>query len=152
MRARTTMNSAILALLLGCSLVACNEDCPDVSDKAVAEVKEMSFAGVWKTSYGDVYFPKYEGNMVRGAFWSYPESNGQADNGRIIAEVDGKTMTGFWVEDTGNTRCNSERDGSYHWGPLHFNGNEDFSVISGAWGVCDEQPAGDDAAWVGTRD
>ena len=152
MLSKTTTTMPFLALLLGVSLVACNADCPDTPEKSAAKTLDLNFAGVWKTSYGDVYFPRYAGDTVRGAFWSYPESNGQADNGRIIAEVDGNTLTGFWIEDSGNTRCDSERDGSYHWGPVHFKSNEDFSVISGAWGVCEEQPAGDDAAWVGTRD
>ena len=99
-----------------------------------------------------MYFPKYKGNSVRGAFWSYPESNGKADNGRIIAEIDGSTLRGYWIEDSGDRPCDSERDGSYNWGPVHFEANEDFSVISGAWGFCEQQPEGDDAGWVGTRD
>lgn len=152
MPAENTIRTPFLALLLGFSQVACNADCPGSTENSPRSTAEPSFAGVWKTSYGDVYFPKYDGNTVRGAFWSYPESNGQADNGRIIAEIEGKTMTGFWIEDSGNTRCKSERDGSYHWGPVHFKADGAFNVISGAWGVCDEQPQGDDAAWVGNRD
>ena len=152
MPAESTMKTPFLALLLGCSLVACNADCPSSAENLPGTTAEPSFAGVWKTSYGDVYFPKYDGNVVRGAFWSYPESNGQADNGRIIAEVSGKTMTGFWIEDSGNTRCESERDGSYHWGPVNFKADANFDVISGAWGVCDEQPQGKRRCLVGTRD
>lgn len=139
-----------LATLLAFSLASCANDCPD--DAETTSESAHSFAGVWKTSYGDVYFPKHEGNGVRGAFWSYPESNGKADNGRIIAEIDGSTLRGYWVEDSGNTPCESERDGSQHWGPVHFEANEDFSTISGAWGFCELAPEGADAAWVGMRD
>jgi len=138
----------IMALLLAFSLTSCTTDCADVPSPAT----DLNYAGVWKTSYGDVYFPKYEGNEVRGAFWSYPESNGKADNGRILATVDGSTLTGYWVEDSGDSPCESMRDGSFNWGPVHFEANEDFGVISGAWGFCEQQPEGDDAGWVGVRD
>jgi hypothetical protein len=147
-----TLRTPTLFLLLAFSAISCTSDCPEAAPGAVAAKTAKSFAGVWKTSYGDVYFPKYEGNRVRGAFWSYPDSNGKADNGRIIAEIHGSTLTGYWIEDSGDTPCESERDGSYNWGPVHFEANEDFSVISGAWGFCEQQPEGDDAGWVGTRD
>jgi hypothetical protein len=141
-----------LAVLLAFSLSSCSQDCAGPAGGTGDSPARSSFAGVWKTSYGDVYFPKYAGNTVRGAFWSYPESNGKADNGRIIAEIDGATLTGYWVEDSGGTPCETERDGSVNWGPVHFEANADFSVISGAWGFCEQLPEGDDAAWVGTRD
>jgi hypothetical protein len=146
------LRTATLALLLAFGLLSCTWDGPDDATAGGAAESAQSFAGVWKTSYGDVYFPKYEGNRVRGAFWSYPDSNGKADNGRIIAEIDGSTLSGYWIEDSGNTPCESERDGSYNWGRVNFEANEDFSVISGAWGFCEQQPEGDDAGWVGTRD
>lgn len=137
-----------LLILITIGISSCSNDC--ACETPVSG--ESGFSGVWKTSYGDVYFPKFEGKTVRGAFWSYPESNGKADNGRILAEIDGASLTGYWVEDSGNTPCATERDGSLNWGPVHFEANADFSVISGAWGFCDQQPEGDDAGWVGIRD
>ncbi len=143
---------ATMAVLLICSLTSCGKNAdvaaPPSADLSVAK----NYSGVWKTSYGDVYFPKTTTKEVRGAFWSYPDSNGKADNGRIIATISGKRLDGYWVEDSGDTPCETERDGSYNWGPVHFEANEDFSVISGAWGFCDQLPEGDDAGWVGVRD
>ena len=147
-----TLRTSILALLLAFSLTSCSSDCPDDTVNTLEAESPRSYAGVWKTSYGDVYFPKYEGNRVRGAFWSYPDSNGKADNGRIIAELDGSTLKGYWIEDSGNTPCETQRDGSYNWGPVHFEADENFDVISGAWGFCEHQPEGEDAGWVGRRD
>jgi hypothetical protein len=152
MKITATPKTPTVALLLAFSLLSCTMDCPDEATAGAVAKSVKSFAGVWKTSYGDVYFPKYDGNRVRGAFWSYPDSNGKADNGRIIAVIDGTTLTGHWIEDSGNTPCEYERDGSYNWGPVHFEANEDFRVISGAWGFCEQQPEGNDAGWVGTRD
>lgn len=136
-----------IALVTACSS---RGDCPESA--AIVKSTPANFAGVWKTSYGDVYFPKYTSNEVRGAFWSYPDSNGKADNGRIIATVDAGKLNGYWVEDSGEQACATEKDGSLHWGPVTFETNDDFSVISGAWGFCDSPPEGDDAGWVGTRE
>ncbi len=145
--AKPTSWILVAVVLGGCTAAS---DCP----KVLQEIKPTtdSFAGVWKTSYGDVYFPRYTTQRVRGAFWSYPESNGKADNGRIIATVDGYKLVGYWVEDSGEQDCASEKDGSLNWGPVNFEANDDFTVISGAWGFCDKEPEGDDAGWVGTRD
>jgi len=139
--------TTVAALLGACGNV---NDCTESVESSMPT--PASFAGVWKTSYGDVYFPRYESGTVRGAFWSYPDSNGQADNGRIIATVDGPDLVGYWVEDSGEQPCTTEKDGSSNWGPVNFKANDDFTVISGAWGFCDDEPEGDDAGWVGTRD
>lgn len=121
-----------------------------------------SFEGVWESSYGHLFFtyrtsqaeiPSSDaGRGIRAAFWSYPDSNGMADNGRIIATVNGHTLSGYWVQDSGDNPCEEERDGSLYWGIVRFEANEDFSAIEGAWGLCGQEPAGDDIDWVLWRD
>ena len=138
--------------LLAINLTACGPGAKNAETEVSMPTPEANFSGVWKTSYGDIYFPRHESSEVRGAFWSYPESNGKADNGRIVATIDGNKLSGYWIEDSGTRPCDFERDGSLYWGPVRFEGNHDFSVISGAWGACENEPEGDDAAWVGNRD
>lgn len=145
--AKTAVWALVAILITACGKVS---NCTETGQPL--QPTSATFAGVWKTSYGDVYFPKYTSNEVRGAFWSYPESNGQADNGRIIATVDGRKLVGYWVEDSGERPCATEKDGSLHWGPVNFEANDHFTEIGGAWGFCDQEPEGDDAGWVGTRD
>ncbi|MBT5220315.1 MAG: hypothetical protein HOM16_12660 [Woeseia sp.] len=144
--------NSICLLALVVLLAACDQSSNPVSASSTENTTVGSYNGVWKTSYGDVYFPKYTSNDVRGAYWSYPESNGKADNGRILGSIDGDKLVGYWVEDSGESPCETEKDGSLFWGRVSFKANEDFSVISGGWGGCDNEPDGGDAGWVGTRE
>jgi hypothetical protein len=121
-----------------------------------------SYSGVWESSYGHLFFTSrtskaeiessQEGKGIRAAFWSYPDSHGMADNGRIIGTVNGRKLEGYWIQDSGETPCETERDGSLFWGSVKFQANESFTEIGGAWGLCDQEPEGDDIDWVLWRD
>jgi len=130
----------------------CN--CPDVASDP--------FTGVWESSYGHLFFTyrtskseietNADGKGIRAAFWSYPDSHGVADNGRILGTVSGNTLNGHWIQDSGGNACETEMDGSKHWGTVRFTVSEDFNEIGGVWGLCDQKPEGDDADWIMWRD
>ncbi len=121
-----------------------------------------SFDGVWESSYGHLFFTartsqaevasSKDGKGIRAAFWSYPDSHGMADNGRIIGTVDGNTLVGYWIQDSGESPCEAERDGSLYWGSVRFVANDSFTEIDGVWGLCDKEPEGDDIDWLLWRD
>ena len=68
-----------------------------VSSSLAGSLSDDPFAGAWESSYGHLYFtyrtstaeiPSDEtGRGIRAAFWSYPDSHGVADNGRILGMI-----------------------------------------------------------------
>ena len=127
-----------------------------------ADPAKHSFYGVWESSYGHMFFTyrtskgeiasSAAGQGVRAAFWSYPDSHGQADNGRIVGTVTGNTLSGYWIQDSGDHPCATEKEGSLFWGIARFTANADFTELSGVWGQCDDAPSGDDSDWILWRD
>jgi hypothetical protein len=71
-----------------------------------------------------------------------------SDNGRVIYGVDGRVITGYWIENSSGQVCETERDGSLYWGRIVFEFNDTFTAFSGKWGYCNDEPA---SAWDGTR-
>lgn len=146
-----------------CLLVLVNANiCADESAEVAADPAWDSYEGVWESSYGHLFFTHRtnqaeipsgaDGKGIRAAFWSYPDSHGKADNGRIIGTVNGRDLTGYWIQDSGDNPCAEEKDGSLYWGIVRFEANEDYSEIEGVWGLCDQEPEGDDIDWLLWRD
>jgi hypothetical protein len=99
-----------------------------------------SWRGNWRTS---------EGKMSL----DYNSGTYDQDNGRVffdVYELGGSyTLEGYWVEDGSAQKCRSRRDGSYHWGQIKFDFNDDFSVFEGAYGYCENPPTV--YKWTGKR-
>jgi hypothetical protein len=139
-------------IILGTGSVACAGE-SNASDP---------FYGVWESSYGHLFFTyrtskseipsSPQGKGIRAAYWSYPDSHGTADNGRIIATVNGNELQGYWIGDSGENTCETERDGSVHWGKVRFTSSDDHNEMTGFWSLCDNEPEGDDADWIMWRD
>ncbi len=152
------MKSILTLFLLVLSLLVFAAD----GDRDCAHDSPDSFAGVWESSYGHLFFTfrtsqaeirsETDGRGIRAAFWSYADSHGMADNGRILGTVNGRVLDGFWVQDSGNSPCASDLDGSRYWGKVWFEANADFTEIEGVWSLCDQDPEGDDADWILWRD
>lgn len=134
----------------------------DEENCACGEPQFDSYAGTWESSYGHMYFtyrtskgeiPSTDaGKGIRAAFWSYQDSHGMADNGRLVGFVSDRTFSGYWIQDSGQNPCATEKEGSPFWGIARFEANAEFTELSGEWGYCDEEPAGDDKDWVLWRD
>ena len=81
------------------------------------------------------------GSAVTG---TYTTSNGRIFNGTLS----GRTLTGFWVQDSSAVYCGSAKDGSNFWGHIEFEFNEDFTSFTGEYQWCD---ADQNQFWDGTR-
>jgi hypothetical protein len=73
------------------------------------------------------------------------------DNGRIYGTLQGRQLTGIWVEDVAATKCDKSSptpNPRMYWGHVILRFNEDFTEFLGEWGYCDDTR---DRAWVGER-
>lgn len=95
-----------------------------------------SFKGQWDTTYGEMVLG--DGSGTYGS-----------DNGRLMFQVQGDMLDGFWIEDGSARTCDAAKDGSDHWGRIFISFDETFSSFSGAWGYCDDDA--DQGTWSGTR-
>lgn len=98
---------------------------------------ELNIEGVWRSSEGDIRF-RQQNNRVSGRY--------ATDNGEITGSLDNATLRGYWIEDHSSHRCNTSKNGRYHWGSieLKFDGNR----FTGRWGYCNEAPT---QTWSGQR-
>lgn len=73
------------------------------------------------------------------------------DNGRIYGTLQGRQLTGIWVEDAAATKCDKPSptpNPRMYWGNVILHFNEDFTEFLGEWGYCDDTR---DRTWVGKR-
>ena len=95
------------------------------------------FTGTFSTSYGNMTF---NGNRT-GKIAEYG-----SDKGRIVGNIQGNHINGYWVEYSSARRCSTEKDGSFYWGRfvVDLTGNK----FTGKWSYCDAEPG---SSWSGTR-
>lgn len=98
------------------------------------------FAGRWDTTYGEMDFTVRDG----GIYAPY-----RTDNGRVFFQPEGHQLVGYWIEDDSGQRCDSEKDGSVHWGRLVLTFNDDLTSFTGWWSYCNSDTQLGE--WVGTR-
>ena len=96
--------------------------------------------GRWSSTFGVIHFPNSSGGDLRASYTS--------GGGRIIGKLNGRRLTGIWVQNSSGRRCNTARDGSYHWGRMEFTFNQKLNEFNGVWGYCEDRPA---AAWAGKK-
>ena len=67
-----------------------------------------------------------------------------SDGALLVGKVRGKTIKGFWIENSSGKKCSTAKDGRYFWGKtvLKVQQNGD---LSGVWGYCTDKPS---QAWV----
>jgi len=86
--------------------------------------------GEWTTSYGSrMIFKPEAGSNVIGRY--------DSDGGRIVGNVVGNSLNGYWVEIGSKHDCKSKKDGSQHWGKFIITFNDNFTTYSGYWTYCD---------------
>ena len=137
------LEKTLIAATAGAILCGCSDD--PLADK------NRSPAGVWTTEYGEIYLPAEDSAEVRGAYWSYPGTDGQADNGRLIGSIQGQEFVGIWVEDSAPTACSEEKDGSRYWGRAQFRVSDDGNALQGLYSECDAPISDESFQWSGTR-
>jgi hypothetical protein len=116
-------------------------DCTGASQGAAAAAHPAWTGGVYGSTYGDIDFGS-GGAQGRGMY-----DDGEA----FVAYVlEGRTMTGAWIEPSSASQCETTRGGSEYWGWIEFEFNEDFSEWPGLWGYCDYEVTR--GTWTGTRE
>lgn len=98
-----------------------------------------SFDGDWWTSEGDATLTQTD-DAVTGTY--------SQDNGRIAGKVTGKQLTGYWGEDSSNTKCQVKRLGTFYWGRIAWALTNHDTAFEGEWSYCDGPMAG---KWSGAR-
>jgi hypothetical protein len=98
---------------------------------------QNSIAGIWRSSEGTITFQQSGSNVSA----TYTQ-----DNGVLEGSISGNVLTGYWIEDGSNRRCNTPRSGRYYWGRIRF--VFDGSSFRGLWGYCNDEPA---RTWTGDR-
>ncbi len=93
-----------------------------------------SIAGVWgERESGTKLFVEETGTVIG--------TRKTHDNWRYFGKVAGRRMTGIWVEDDSNERCQTPVDGSYHWGRDIVAFDETLTRGDFKWGYCDDEPS-----------
>ncbi|MBI1407818.1 MAG: hypothetical protein GC145_17020 [Caulobacter sp.] len=77
---------------------------------------------------------RYAGDGSAGGWFEGERELGSESAGR------GDIITGYWVQASAATRCDTARNGSYYWGKIQFHFNTDRSEFIGFWGACDGTP------------
>lgn len=91
---------------------------------------------VWNTS---------EGTLTAGVQGSTFRGNYDNDNGRISGAVSGNVVDGYWGEDSSGKRCAIARLGTYYWGRIRWEFNN--NGFTGRYSYCDDEFSGN---WNGT--
>ncbi|HUO97559.1 MAG TPA: hypothetical protein VMU01_02770 [Rhizomicrobium sp.] len=100
------------------------------------------FAGTWDSNRGRMHLEQ-QGAQVRGDY----ERNG----GHLEGDVDGRTLTGIWVQEDSERRCSEKRMDTHYWGHFRITLDENGKVFHGYRSLCDGDPASG-GQWIGGRD
>ncbi len=99
----------------------------------------VSLAGTWEGSEGTLDLRAVGSGRFHG--------NYTTDQGRVFFTLAGRQVTGYWVEADSNRRCDTPRDGSYHWGKVKLQVSPDGSTMEGDWTYCDSDEASGTWTW-----
>lgn len=105
-------------------------------------ISKKGFRGTWDTSEGQMTLEWADHVTISGTY--------DQDGGRIQGNVEGnlQELNGYWIENGSSQRCETEKQGSFHWGRVQFTLNEDDSEFDGQWSYCEADP---DSSWTGKR-
>lgn len=99
-----------------------------------------NLSGTWKTTYNS-WQVTHSGDRVSGKY--------ESDDGRIIGNLSGNVLDGFWIEKGSDRKCEAAKDGSYYWGRVTFTFDATFQTFTGGWTYCDAD--GSQGGWNGER-
>lgn len=99
-----------------------------------------AISGEWTTSEGDMVVSASRNSAFKASY--------NQDGGRIVGQMNGAVMQGVWIEKDSERRCQSAKEGSFHWGRVRFIFNSEWNRFEGSWGYCEDQPQ---TAWTGNQ-
>ena len=92
----------------------------------------------WSTNEGPMKLMQGDDMWVRGFYYfDNNEVRGRVTT-RYIQKGSRKILSGYWVQDKSDQRCDYPRFGSDYWGRLTFNFQGDS--FTGLWSYCDDKP------------
>ena len=92
----------------------------------------------WSTSEGPMKLVQGEDMWVRGFYYfDNNEVRGRVTT-RYVQKGSRKILSGYWVQDKSDQRCDYPRFGSDYWGRLTFDFQGD--QFTGPWSYCDDKP------------
>ena len=94
----------------------------------------IKMLATWETDFGlmSLFKPPYS----EGVDGFYYDSKTKEMDGMIRAEYTKNSLTGFWIQSTSDKKCDFKKFGSFYWGTLRFDIQEDKFL--GEWGYCNE--------------
>jgi hypothetical protein len=98
-----------------------------------------SVPGVWQTDFGVITI----GTDGYGTYDDFGEPSHIT-----FTHTDPQTIDGYWVEQSSQRECDTEMNGSRHWGRLHVVFDPAFNTFRGVWGYCNDEPS---TGWSGFR-
>ena len=121
----------------------------DIKDSVATRMPDDSFPvkylATWKTDEGLMALTKAPGSQFLKGF--YYDDSGNV-KGKIkatyIKKGAKKRLSGYWVQSNSLKKCDFEKYGSYYWGRLVFQFEDDRFI--GIWGYCDDKA---DGTWNG---
>ena len=92
----------------------------------------------WSTNEGPMKLVQGEDMWVRGFYYfDNNEVRGRVTT-RYVQKGSRKILSGYWVQDKSDQRCDYPRFGSDYWGRLTFDFQGD--EFTGVWSYCDDKP------------
>ena len=106
------------------------------NQKSAISTSESELAlGRWATDFGKMTIVSSRGDTgMKGTY--YTKKTGQL-YGSIKANMNGNTMTGYWIQEISQKKCATKKWGTHYWGRLIFVYNSEVT-FTGKWGYCNE--------------
>ena len=140
-----------ITILATALLVSCTTTSAQLPAAANSNGVPPSIDGAWKIDWaGDGPHTLSLDQDDESVTGSYSFSNGE-----LVAANLGKTVEGYWIQDSSNMECPTPVQGRYHWGRFKMTflyttpvgSTPDYFVSM--WGHSDDEPSRRD--WIGWR-
>jgi len=114
-------------------------DSKDTEDKEIyGDPFPRRYLANWNTDEGPMKLMQGPDMWVRGFYYyDNKEVRGRVTT-RYIQKGSRKILSGYWVQDKSDQRCDYPRFGSDYWGRLTFDFQGD--EFTGVWSYCDDRP------------
>jgi len=107
---------------------------------------------IYDTGFGRMTIERWDRDGVAARYDGQNEDGsdaGRVDGTLEIYDGDGSaTLRGIWAQSNADQRCESQRNGTYHWGQVTLVFNRSRNEFQGYWDYCDRGGAAE-SAWHG---
>ncbi|WP_376692442.1 OmpA family protein [Wenzhouxiangella sp. EGI_FJ10409] len=113
---------------------------PEAGEQSEPQVEIL---GIWHSEDAGIIELERRGDQVNGQY--------RMSEGTLTGEfVDEDQFEGFWIKDRSRTACDSEKQGSEHWGGIRLEfDSPELDTFTGYWRYCNEDE--DRGSWNTAR-